>query len=65
MLLLSDEVEIIDDVSELEVDDVKVGEEGDRFVEELLLDARIIESSGSMMSFFAFAFAFLYFSQYY
>jgi hypothetical protein len=29
MLLLSDEVEIIDEVSELELDDVKVGEEGD------------------------------------
>lgn len=54
MLLLSDEMDIvddvvIDDVSELDV--VKVGEEGDKFVEELLLDAIIIESSGSMMNF--------------
>lgn len=54
MLLLSDEMDIvdevvIDDVSELDVG--KVGDEiGDnRFVEELLLDEIIKESSGSMM----------------
>jgi len=57
MLLLSDEMDIvdevvIDDVSELDVG--KVGDEiGDnRFVEELLLDEIIKESSGSMMIFF-------------
>lgn len=52
MLLLSDEMEIvdevvIDEVSELDVG--KVGEVGDRFVEELLLDEIIRESSGSIV----------------
>jgi hypothetical protein len=41
-----DEV-VIDEVSELDVG--KVGEVGDRFVEELLLDEIIRESSGSIV----------------
>ena len=52
MLLLSDEMEIVDDVVTDEVSELdvgKVGEEGDRFVEELLLDAITIESSDDSM----------------
>ena len=56
MLLLSDEMEIVDEVvmdEDSELVDGKVGEEGDR-VEEELLDVIITESSGSIiiLSFF-------------